>query len=39
LLERICRDVDHRFGIGHATFQIESPQTASTCELRPEHVV
>jgi cobalt-zinc-cadmium efflux system protein len=39
LLERICRDVDQRFGIGHATLQIETPQTASTCELRPEHVV
>jgi cobalt-zinc-cadmium efflux system protein len=39
LLERICREVDDRFGIGHATLQVESPETASKCELRPAHVV
>jgi cobalt-zinc-cadmium efflux system protein len=39
LLERLSGELDHRFGIGHATLQVESPETASVCELRPAHVV
>lgn len=37
-LRELCHDLDHRFGIGHATIQIEM-STESACVLRPEHVV
>ena len=39
LLQRACAEVRRRFGIGHATFQIETPDMAHACELRPDHVV
>jgi cobalt-zinc-cadmium efflux system protein len=39
LLHQICRDVRHRFGIGHATVQLETPERADSCELRPGNVV
>jgi cobalt-zinc-cadmium efflux system protein len=39
LLHRIAREVRERFGIGHATVQMETPETASDCALRPDHVV
>jgi cobalt-zinc-cadmium efflux system protein len=39
LLQRITRDVRERFGIGHATVQLETPETARRCELRPDHVI
>ncbi len=39
LLPRITEDVRARFGIGHATIQLETPSTARCCELRPEHKV
>ena len=41
--ERRLHDVTHelrdRFGIGHATLQIESDSDAELCRLRPHHVV
>ena len=41
--ERKLHDVTHelrdRFGIGHATLQIESGSDAALCRLRPHHVV
>ncbi len=39
LLRRACAAVQERFGIGHATFQVETPDMAHACELRPDHVV
>ncbi len=39
LLETVCREVEHRFNIGHATIQLEMPETAHRCALRPDHVV
>ena len=39
LLHRIGHDVHHRFGIGHATVQLETPEHAGACELRPGNVV
>ena len=39
LIERICREARDMFGIGHATIQLETPEAASQCGLRPDHVV
>jgi cobalt-zinc-cadmium efflux system protein len=39
LVQRACEEVRKRFGIGHATFQIETPQMAHACELRSDNVV
>ena len=33
------REVGQRFGIGHATIQLETPEGAGLCGLRPDHVV
>ena len=33
-----CHELNHRFGIGHATLQIETAD-AGVCTLEPEHVV
>jgi cobalt-zinc-cadmium efflux system protein len=38
-LERLPGEVRKRFGIGHATVQMETPETAERCELRPANVV
>jgi cobalt-zinc-cadmium efflux system protein len=38
-LDRIRHDVQERFGIGHATVQLETPEAARRCELRPDRVV
>ena len=37
-LSNICRELEHRFGINHATFQIELGN-AGACALEPTHVV
>ena len=37
-LASTCRELDHRFAINHATFQIEMGD-AGVCRLEPEHVV
>ncbi len=37
-LMETCRQLSHRFGIGHATLQIETTTTA-LCALEPDHVV
>jgi len=38
-LSAIARDLDERFGIDHATLQIELADSAEICALTPEHVV
>ena len=38
LLARACHDLDHRFGIAHATLQIEVGD-GEPCALAPDHVV
>jgi len=39
LVERACALLQDRFRIGHATVQIEAPDHASRCRLRPAEVV
>ena len=39
LIQAACAEMRRRFGIGHATFQVETPAMAHACELRPDHVV
>ena len=39
LLHRITHEVRERFGIGHATVQLETPETARGLPLRPDSVV
>jgi cobalt-zinc-cadmium efflux system protein len=39
LLRLATNQVRERFRIGHATFQVETAETAQACELRPDHVV
>jgi len=38
-LSRIAHDLEHRFGIHHATIQIELADSEEACALTPEHVV
>lgn len=38
-LRDMHHELQHRFGIGHATFQIESHADADLCRLRPQDVV
>ncbi len=37
-LSQVCERLEHRFGIGHATIQVEV-DVAHACALEPEHVV
>lgn len=39
LLPRVCNEVRERFGIGHATIQLETAEIARRCALRPDHMV
>jgi cobalt-zinc-cadmium efflux system protein len=39
LLLLACETVTKRFRIGHATFQIETPETAEGCMLRPAQII
>ncbi len=39
LLPRIADEVRARFGIGHATIQLETLEAAEVCCLRPDHVI
>lgn len=39
ILRAACELVRKEFGIGHATFQVETPETAAVCELRSAEVV
>jgi cobalt-zinc-cadmium efflux system protein len=39
MLNGIAQQLDHRFGIHHATIQIELADTEEACVLTPEHVV
>jgi len=38
-LSRVARELDQRFGIHHATIQIELADSDEVCALTPEHVV
>ncbi len=38
-LSRVARDLEERFGIHHATIQIELADSDEVCALTPEHVV
>ena len=38
-LAALAHELEHGFGIGHATIQIELGDTAEACALTPEHVV
>ena len=38
-LAGIARELEERFGIHHATIQIELGDSAEVCALTPEHVV
>ena len=37
-VKELCDDLQHRFGIGHSTVQIEVGD-AGACQLEPEHTV
>jgi cobalt-zinc-cadmium efflux system protein len=39
LLPEACAGLKRRFHIGHATIQVETPELARLCGLRPDHVV
>jgi cobalt-zinc-cadmium efflux system protein len=39
MLSGIAEQLHHRFGIHHATIQIELADTDKACALTPEHVV
>lgn len=39
LLPHIAEEVRERFGIGHATIQLETLEAAEACRLRPDHVI
>ncbi len=39
LVRLACDGLRDRFGIDHCTFQVETPDHAHACALRPEHVV
>jgi cobalt-zinc-cadmium efflux system protein len=39
LLMQACRELAHRFGIGHATLQVEAGDPAHPCALAPAEVV
>jgi cobalt-zinc-cadmium efflux system protein len=39
LLPQLCVDIRKRFGIGHATIQLETAELARLCELRSDQVV
>ena len=39
LIAQIVHDLAERFRIGHVTLQMESPETAADCRLRPDHVI
>jgi cobalt-zinc-cadmium efflux system protein len=39
LLHEISHELEHRFGISHATLQVEAGNTEHACRLAPDHVV
>jgi cobalt-zinc-cadmium efflux system protein len=39
LLIGVCRELRSRFGVGHATIQLECAETAQRCELAPDNVI
>jgi len=39
LLRRVCDELRDRFGVGHATFQVEEGDPAQPCALAREHVI
>jgi cobalt-zinc-cadmium efflux system protein len=39
LIETANRELTSRFRIGHVTLQLETPASAESCRLRPDHVI
>jgi cobalt-zinc-cadmium efflux system protein len=39
LLHDVCHELERRFGISHATLQVEAGDTGHACRLAPDHVV
>jgi cobalt-zinc-cadmium efflux system protein len=39
LLHDTCHELERRFGISHATLQVEAGDTERACRLAPDHVV
>jgi cobalt-zinc-cadmium efflux system protein len=39
MLACVCNELAHRFGIGHATIQLERGDAAHPCRQEPDHVV
>jgi cobalt-zinc-cadmium efflux system protein len=39
LLQDVSHELEHRFGIAHATVQVEAGDTEESCRLAPDHVV
>jgi cobalt-zinc-cadmium efflux system protein len=39
VLPQISAELRQRFGINHATIQLETPELAKRCGLRPDHVI
>ena len=39
LLRQVCVELRDRFGVGHATLQVEDGDPAQPCALAPEHVI
>ena len=39
MLAQVCDELAHRFGIGHATIQLERGDSAHPCRQEPDHVV
>ena len=38
-IARVVHEIEHRFGIGHVTLQIETGTATNPCALAPDHVV
>lgn len=38
LIKQVTHEVQERFSIGHVTLQMETPEIAEQCALRPDHV-
>ena len=38
-LADLARELEHRFGIGHVTIQVETGDPSGVCKLVPDHVV
>jgi cobalt-zinc-cadmium efflux system protein len=39
LILAACQEMRDKFSIGHSTFQVETPELADACALRPAHII